>query len=69
MQDDALTATELAAITGRRTVRQQVAQLVRLGIPFRFGGGRVVVVRAVAEQLPQWDAVRTSRAPRLDMVR
>lgn len=67
--DDTLSPAELAAITGRTTLRQQVAALVKMGVPFRFGGGRVVVVRAVAEQLPQWTSVRTTRAPRLDMVR
>ena len=33
-EDDALTAAELATITGRSTLRQQVAALVRMGVPF-----------------------------------
>lgn len=43
-----LTEAELRALTNGRTVRQQIAALVRLGIPFRFGGGVVEVSRDVA---------------------
>ena len=64
-----LTSAEIAVITGRRTLRQQVNALVRMGVPFRFGGGQVSVLRAVAEELPQWQQIRQTRAPRLDMVR
>lgn len=48
-----LTDAELQALTKGRTVRQQIAALVRLGIPFRFGGGVVEVSRDVARELPQ----------------
>lgn len=64
-----LTEAELRALTNGRTVRQQIAALVRLGIPFRFGGGVVEVSRDVARELPQWRSVEACRAPRLDMVR
>ena len=67
--DGELTDLELRAITGRRTLRQQVAALVRMGVPFRFGGGRVVGQGAVAQELPQYQAVQPSYRPRLDMVR
>ena len=69
MQPDTLSPSELAAITGRRALRQQVARLVAMGIPFRFGGGAVEVKRAVAEELPQWRETQAKRAPRLDLVR
>ena len=66
---DTLTPSELQAITGKRTLRQQVARLVVMGVPFRFGGGAVEVKRAVAEELPQWREAKAQRAPRLDLVR
>jgi hypothetical protein len=69
MKNDTLSPAELQALTQRRTLRQQVARLVAMGVPFRFGGGSVEVKRAVAEELPQWRETQASRAPRLDLVR
>lgn len=64
-----LTAAELRALTGAGTLRRQIARLVDMGVPFRFGGGSVEVLRDVARCLPQWQHIEASKAPRLDLVR
>jgi hypothetical protein len=67
--DDTLTPAELARLTEKRTLRQQVVRLVALGIPFRYGGGELSVTRSVATELPQWRKVEAMSGPRLDLVR
>lgn len=64
-----LTASELAALTQASTLRRQVSRLVALNIPFRFGGGQVLVAREVARELPQWQTLEAEQIPRLDLVR
>lgn len=64
-----LTPAELQSLTQARTLRQQVVALVKLGIPFRYGGGQVEVSREVAAELPQWRRLEDDLRPRLDLVR
>ena len=66
---DDLTPQELFALTGQRKPERQALTLERIGVPFRFGGGVVSVRRAVAEELPAWQAKAQTARPRLDLVR
>ncbi len=66
MNDD-LTPQELERLTGKRKAPAQVAELAKRGIPFRYGAGIVSVKRAVAEELPIWQA-KAEAKPRLDLV-
>jgi hypothetical protein len=66
--DEDLTPAEVEALTGQRRLLRQVAVLARLGVPFRFGGATVSVKRAVARELPQWQARQKTARPRLDLI-
>ena len=68
MKDDTLTDAELQQLTGEKTLHRRVSWLVKRGIPFRCGGKQIAVSRAVASELPQWQAVKP-QGPRLDLVR
>lgn len=65
---DDLTPAELERLTGAKSPRRQVAVLWTLGVPFRAGARVISVSRAVAEQLPIWQA-KADAKPRLDLVR
>ena len=63
-----LSPAELATLTGSTKPRRQVVVLLTMGVPFRVGGGQISVKRAVADELPMWEA-RQNSGPRLDLVR
>lgn len=44
-----LTSDEIAKVTGKRRPSMQAASLAKMGVPFKFTGNGVWVVRAVAE--------------------
>lgn len=68
MTDDDLSPAEIEALTGQRRLLRQVAVLARMGVPFRFGGATVSVKRAVARELPQWQARQNTAVVRMDLV-
>ena len=62
-----LSTAELHELTGQKKPERQAAELVRLCIPFRHGGARILVDRKVAEHWPQWQERRGE--VRLELVR
>jgi hypothetical protein len=65
---DILSAAELREMTDSNSARKQMAWLVERGVPFRFDGARVRVLRVVAAEC-EILAGRASQGPRLDLVR
>jgi hypothetical protein len=67
-QPDLLSAAELREMTASNAARRQMAWLAERGVPFRFDGARVRVLRIVAAECDVL-AGRASQGPRLDLVR
>jgi hypothetical protein len=65
---DILSAAELRELTASNSARKQMAWLAERGVPFRFDGARVRVLRVVAAECEVL-AGRASQGPRLDLVR
>jgi hypothetical protein len=65
---DILSPAELREMTASNSARRQMAWLAERGVPFRFDGARVRVLRVVAAECDIM-ASRASQGPRLDLVR
>jgi hypothetical protein len=66
---DYLTPAEVAELTAERKTERQAMKLTRMGVPYSFGGGLLMLKRAVAAELPQWQQRAQTARPRLDLVR
>lgn len=61
MTDETLTPDQVAAITGKRRVTAQAAELARRGIAYAFNGRQLNVQRAVAMA---YDLIPAAQPPR-----
>jgi hypothetical protein len=66
--DDILSPAELKELTEANSARRQMAWLMERGVPFRFDGARVRVLRVVAAECDILQG-RASQGVRMDLVR
>jgi hypothetical protein len=66
--DDILSPAELKELTDSGSARRQMGWLAERGVPFRFDGSRVRVLRVVAAECDIL-AGRATQGPRMDLVR